>query len=799
MAKPQRQGDQIPVPPVIITIGIILSVVAVWFQYPGPALLFLATLVASFTTKYPLLTGPKDPKSLAPTVGNPAEQRKLNKYRFWGAMKTGLFTIEAPWPVNTSQITALGLALVAYTLPTDALNPHFTWVNAAATYLLVTAFTRTTRMFAAEADPRPSIEAKDYFANIGKDSTVTASLAIVVALGGGLSVTLWWVIEAANWYLIYPSWVFATGLMLLVLAATIHGALKTKKLIPWKQKVEARATWKTRWSIITNSKEEATLLHHRRVGENGQGWIDIHQSPPSRDGLKAWLPMPLGVPSTLPPETEAVFTSTPDLDENGEPVIPSRSALNFQTITWQGEPPSITDPNINKDELSTWLELMVRKSCIDDSGLEFDLIALMEPEALHTEDSPLAAWKIDYAVTLPKVDLPQSLIHLAGVVSGALNEEVRAFGDSLYFGPITDPEIKLEDTSIIDTLEAEAEREKWRKVWTDMVTNLQNPTYFPEQNEVLSFGDDKEIEVRLFMAPQGLESGDYFQKITPEKLKSGLSGKNFTSMGHFIAPKNKRRYPGSILLAWSEDEIPVNPTHIPASVSRRAAELVLGSVIAEAFHAAKLARPDVITATSLTSTKSRKHIWDLTIRLYDGVTLAKVKAAQETLRLAMHGCEWLRVTEAPEGCRIVLGAEPTSNRGVQFKNERAEFIVTSLDWEQALYDNKVTNTRGAVPALLSMAPLPKNGEVKKLNFLLPPGVGIAELRAAKNKLGSSTNNAFVDVQPGEKANQAVIMVAEESPLPSLIPFDWEEAHTSDLVPFASNMNGEPLSWDSTLR
>ncbi len=814
MAVSKQQQEQISLVPVALFISVVAAAAASYFFAPGVVVLWLGFIVAGFLAKPPQLTGPKDPSTMYPTVGNPGEAKKMASYRFWTRARTALMVPATPWPLTFSNVAALGAACLAYTLPTTAVHPQLVWANAAAAYLIVDGMTRVKREFAADDhDPMPATLVWPYLQSFGRDQKATRSVATTIIFGGGFGVIAWWWIDAADWYLIWPAAVAGAGVFLLAFAAVGHQVTKQTTRQAWQETLEAKQMWKSRFAAMAKLKDAPQLTSHTRVGENGEGHVDTFQV---LEGSAAWIPMPETVRPTLPANTVISFMSTPEKDAEGGEITLSRSPREFKVISWRGEEvPDLTNPAIDRDVLAAWLQLMVTEACLRDSGPDFGLIPLGPPQALHTEDSETAAWLIDYGITSPGADLPASMGHLAGVIGRSLGVEVFPFGTSLAIGAVTADTTTHADPSFMEEIEAEAERASWEQKWKDM-SPLQAPSYFPEHNgreEVHTTSTPSlTIEKRWFINPNGAEVADYMAKITTEKLRTGLGSKPWAAMTHIV--RGGGRVPGGISVYWCDQHVPRNPAEImpgkpqnrherlavrPSQMRASApkvsegAKWVLTGQINEGFIMSKLPVPEIISVQPLTSFDSGTHIWDVNLRLHGGATAADVKKAREKIRLTL-GAEWLRVTESNEGARVVVGASPSHPR-VKWRNDTAEEIAIRLDWEQAFMDSKVMNPGNQVPTLVSMETLPKNELVKKLTFHMPAGVSLSDVKAGRQKLIGATNNLFLDVRQGERAKEAIILAATESPMPNQASFDWAEVHQSHAIPFATGIEGEPVVFD----
>lgn len=812
-------SKQIEQPPPFTVITLVVTValcaVALFLQWPSAVIALVGILVAASLSRSPQLTGPKDPQTQYPTVGNPGEQQALNRHRFWRTVPGKLLSCGPFWPLTTNMLAAIGVGCIAFTLPYEGAGkllqlidgvgalPFLPWINGVISTLLVAGFGAALRSKDPENGPMPpTVLATLLKQATSRDPKTFALLVLAVsgALLTGLGIS-WW-IAAADWYLIFPGGVAGAGAALIVFALVTHAATVTETRRPWLEACEARATWAARWPSMPKLKEFPQLTSHRRLGASDEVWIDEFQAP-AMQGAKFWIdkPVPEGIEPLMPANTMVAFLSVPDVAGDGTPITLSRSATKFRVITWNGDHPlDVTDPKVDRELLSVWFDLKVSASCAAAWGSMFSLIPLHAPEALHVEQdewigTETGAWKIEYGVT-QGVNLPSSMAECVSSAQLALGQEIEVLpiGTSMFIGAITAETTQLEDDSILEQLASEQEMQAWEKRWKDITgPGMQAPAYFPEHDGQEELDSRTVIFSRLFGAPAGLSAKDYFAKATPDRIQSGLKGASWSTASFYVDPHSKKRYPHLMQIMWSEQQIPLNPARIAPTDSARAATWAITGAINAAFLGAKMQRPEVMSVKPLTSRQSRGHIWEVTLALLDGMTMADVRKNQQKLMAALEGCEWLRVGASTRGCRILFGAMPSSRR--TWANKDAETSARKLDWEQHFIDSKIKNSREETPELLDVAPLPKNDLVREYRFKMPAGLAIGDVKKESGKLQSTTGNGFLDIRPGATPAEMIIQAAEESPMPNLAFFNWDEVDESKAVPFATNIQGEPMSWD----
>ena len=246
-----------------------------------------------------------------------------------------------------------------------------------------------------------------------------------------------------------------------------------------------------------------------------------------------------------------------------------------------------------------------------------------------------------------------------------------------------------------------------------------------------------------------------------------------------------------------------------------------------AFDAVKLPRPEIMGQRCLTGPESQEHLWQINLKLYDGVTVKKLTmpAVVDGMRAATRA-PWLSVADLPDGDALLLigadpvpahgetpsitdqtwatGAEPDDGerrwprrRGPRVSmpvanHVRVEDILFRTWWADA----GVVSPAGARPQLLGSEPVPTNPLVTRRVFKMPSGVGLPNLRAAAGKLRASSGNQFIDVRPDPSdASQAVVLFARDDPMPRYAAYDFTTESTPKSVPFGVRADGSAMTVD----
>lgn len=789
----------------VLTVGAAAAMLLAWNRYPGVAVLWLAVIAASFSSKMPVLSGPKDASGY-PTEGNAAESKKVATHRFWKHVSWRLIVPNKCWlPTSLNHLIAFGVALIVATLPTDRIGNEWAYVDAALTYVLVVQVSESKRLTADLYDEQPHVSVKvikQWLAGFSHNmpKIVGTFLAAIVA---GFATAIALRAVHLDW-LIWPAPVTGVGVAVVVFSAVLYKIYRPEVIQQWQWTREARTAWNFRWETVAKLKTKPNLITHERFLD-GTVWVDTFQAPAEVGGAKAVIEMRSQLLPAMPADTTTAFISVADVDQEGQPKPGTRHMLNFQVVNWANSTfPDLADPASDPKLVGLWAQMCMAIFNQEQAQYVPILVGDVEPlhETLEEGQQFTAAWESKW--TVPEYPVDEYMPMAAEMFTGRTGYQCTATEDRLYLGPVREESTPLRDPSLRKQLEQWDEEALWSKRWYDALPlGYQKPYIQTAASKTVQLATGQTVSMMPFMVGQGMSPQEYFDKTSPEKLATTLGSAPFVTLTGFQQPGGRpgERHPAAFSVVWSETPVPSNPAKLTPADPRtdrgqQGAKFVLTGVINQAFQAAKMPRPEVVSATALTDpAESREHIWDINIRLYDGVTLASVKTNAEKLRLSL-GSDWLRVTPATDGCRIVVGAKPTSRRVTFLKDK--ELVCTSLDWEQAFTDAKMVNSRGETPKLVTSDVLPKNEKVQKLTFQLPSGLDIGQLRSVTSKLSGSTGNAYVEVRhSSEGADLVTVLAAVDNPMPDIAPFDWDEIYSSKTIPFGTGVEGEPISFDLT--
>lgn len=831
MASPRNAAPTPNIAPFLAAGAVLLAIVATMLRLPGAVVAWVVLIVAAWMSTAPQLTGKKDLAGY-PTVGNPGEGKKLNQHRKWvalrwkllvspdwlpndprslsqslsaapsvlGKVKAVLLWMLVPQPLITW--VALGVAAVVFTLPVDQLavigaapdsGAWLMWPNAAVAYIIVKQVDASTRQFASPSDPKPAVTVQMMLAAAkqkGKPAPVVAVIAVAVAVSVFVTVTIMVNGFDLAW-LIHPWQLAAAGAAVTAAAATVRMLALPEALLPWQWKVESRAMWDGRWQLM-KVDPAPHLTDHARVDMNGQPVLVDTFDAPGGLGAEGIVNLTAKMGPAVGGGSHIIVVNEPDVDSQGQPVPGSKSPIRFSVVLW---PTDSTFDAVNPDADTDALTVLVRAAAARNMPTE---LRMPQPTLLSLEritgEGPAVwqtSWRVDY-------DPEMILGYAAAQIGGLLGVDAMAdpANGIIFFGALDDEETDFLDGQIPQHLINLTREMEWSSRWKNVLKqgaqkpHIQHAVYAERELPTAR------LYTQPFMVSQGIRSEDYMISAYEGALSTTLDSAPFVSVQRWDGPNTRggERHGGAFRVVWSPTPVSLSPAQLPPSAgrNREACLWVLTASINAGFDLAKLARPEITSATALTARGEEQSIWDIRLRLYGDVNLAKVKQSADRIRNGMGAVPWLRVSDAEDGIRIVVGAHPTD---VRFARAAYQTLCTALDWEQAFTVAKVITPTGQVPTLVSADPLEKNPKVQRLVFKLPPGVDRQAVRNAKKTLMPATGNVYVEDEAGPTPDTVTLMVCPEPPVPFPAPYDWDAVDVSQAVPFASGVTGEPIEFD----
>ncbi len=809
----------------LVVTGLVAGLAGVWFGVPGFVFTWFAWVVAAWALTPPELTGTDMNRN--PVPQGPREERAMRRFNFARSAKWGLvFPFHAfwpGWPVKAAWLAGLVAGLAAFLVPHRAVpgRPPFALnvVDGLFVLVLVTQAAAARRDSVVLGDRSPGVAVdglRGLFADASAKLPREAAFGLVTAAGLFGGAVGWWYV-APLLGAPAPLGSFAGPLWGVVglftgLGAAAGPAWVSASLTHWRTVVAARREWAPCWTMLKHVNPPQ-LLDRRTVGP---AIVDTFRADGSM-GSQSYLRLGEKILQARGTSHRIAVHTVPARDPQGQPIPGSADPLGFLIVSWPNDvAPDLTDPSEDPAVLRLYVE-----SVFAWLGEGWGAGPVLDEMTLLTTPDAAAAWML---TLFSAGSLQWDGLRREGIkgMSGYLGCQVlvdhrdpqanKPTGQAVYAGNLThDPELSGESPVSADDLEYLHYEDEWNGRWAAALKRDSNPpTPYRSTRSTEKLPNGQEIHRMAFVTRQGVDPREFFN--LEAKVAATLSGAPFlTITGWQLNNRAGERHAQAFTVFWSSAAVPGNPDRLPpapppgrpergrrgrvAPPSTDAQRWVLGGIVNDAFKAARLARPEVHKVRCLTDPGSRGHIWALSIRLFDGVTLADVRGASQRLRQQM-GSEWLRVESAADGVTIVAGVSP-SRATVATKHD-SDWLV-SLDWEQAWLDSKVSGVGGFTPRLVEVGNLPANQQVQVLDFSLPSGLAVGDVKAATSKLETATGNAFVDVRmhPNGKPDMMRVLVCEVSPLPERVNFDFEAADAADGVVFATGVEGEPIVFDSS--
>ena len=841
MAGRRASGPPSDLTPVLLLAGAAATGAAAYFGVAPVVVAWAAVLTAAWAAVPPVLTGKKDSYGY-PQPANPAEKRKSATFRFWRELRWRLVIPGADWlpgwPVLASWAAAVVVGAICWLWPVRAL-PHYhvqmgleRAVDALAGAWLVASMTAAKRQVDDQAGGagRPATRFDAKLAETFRKNPVAFSVsggtgAMVGALAGiaaqrGLDFYHHW---AATWAVHHPHHVPPPGwgvvvphTSLLVPLFAVGGALAAigyawheETTGHWRHVSASADEWALRWAAL--KADPAPSLVDRR--DLGPVTVYTFDAPPNLGAMWAW---PLA--KKLAPTLGAGFMVA--VLEQPDNVPGTRHPVRFDVAVWS-DLPDFTSPDLTPE-----VAVLAAHSCF---AWATEAAGYGRPVPLTVErisaEGAASTWASRWAWPAGP-----SLVEIKAItdnIAQAFRCEVLIDhrGDAVFFGAFEEGTLAPDLERHVANLRDER---AWEKRWGQIaVAKDHTPVYRAETTATAELADGTEVHCQAFTVRQGIDPAE-FRGLEP-KLATTLRAAPFVAVCGWPDASGRPgdRHSGAVVVYWSESPVPTSlerlgrgnededddedEEDLPAMARRarargrgpavasegRAEQWVLAGLVNKAFDAARLSRPELAGAVELSAPGQRSHLWAVRLRLYNGVVVADVRAQAGRLQQALQ-VSWLRVaaTDEPDLAVLYAGAVPA---GLELEGgDQARLLLTALDWEQAWLDSKVVGATGEPPKLADLSHMPHNADVSVLDFLLPPGVDRATVRAAKGKLKAATGNAYVEDADSPLGADAVrLLVSTEVPLPKLARLDWGAVESSGplSVPVGTGTDGEPVSFD----
>ncbi|GAA3634745.1 FtsK/SpoIIIE domain-containing protein [Microlunatus ginsengisoli] len=632
-----------------------------------------------------------------------------------------------------------------------------------------------------------------------------------------------------------PGWWFVVPAVLLGAVALLGPGWQRLALANWRALVRARAEWAERWAVVKVDPAPRLVDRHALDGPNGTVIVETFGCNPGHPADKVLALADRLRPTLGDDSVRLALLPLPRTDPATDEAVPgTASTLGFRAVRWPGGLVDITDPAVGQELVGPALESAMAWAAESTGWARMLLVGatrISRPPTLARgsgsvdgdEPAPEVdggdgpsrgrqAWAVEWTSPIG-MDMVQVRLNLTAPMAASLGCEVladhRATGGRLhgqgvmYAGALTDGSARIDPDRLPAPLPAGVDGpgqmlenltvdDWWVRVWAAVLGSDANPPT-PKHNvrSTVTLPGGVEIVTQPFVVRQGQDPRDFFGR--EAKLTSAMDSMGFVAVTAFPDRSSNRpgeRHPMAFQVHYSRGAVP-RITALGPVPPAAALPLLAGRVNA-AFRAARLAQPETYAVRCLTEPGSTGHIWEARVRLYDGVTLADLRARRKQLAITL-GVPWLRIVEDGNDCRLVAGVDLAGARlGPQ---PRAE--LAAHDWEQVWRDARCTGADGALPALLSVRALPSNDAVSELVFRIPAGLDLARLRSAKGKLATGSENGFVEIGPGAEPSTVTVLAARTDPMPAVAPYRFGADPGEHRIAFADGIDGEPVAMDLT--
>lgn len=812
-------------------LGFILMFILLQAGLPSIPGLWLGLVIGATTYPPFLYTGRKD-KSGKPTPLDDAERDKMKKFRFWQDMRTSMFFKDAFIPgvnVLLSWAGSLIIAVAVFWIPVKFPTGGGAFLNSLFTFAILTGLHGTSRRTSYEGDVNPGVRFSALIKLFkGSERKTALGLGIGGFVGGMLFASIINIFRPVyEAVFTAPTWslylIFGFGLPLLLLGLRVRRDANKQ----WKLIVEAREEWRPRWQMLNH--DPAPKLINRQIVDKAT--VDTFLAPQSVGAQKFAFMAPQIAP-TIGGGMIVHTLDTHDEYKDGKPIPGSRSPLKFDVAFWFRE----DDPDVgSSDTPFEFVALKARcalaKSC-DEGKLNprfiFEGIRQVSVAPEKSGDSAESAsvegqvipWSDpEKAPTVPASDetdeLPmiyelqwshhdgadaRSFLELANdefqiaIGSQAVTDHRANEGDgALYFGELlADVEFVADSPVSGETLDRILGEMQWAKRWRSASSKLGANPPRPEWDlqEFSTLANGTVIESLPFVTREGVTPAVLFD--VEKELPTVLDAAPFVSMTGFHDPEPGDRHAMAIVVRHTNGHgIPTSPEALAPVRGEKAPTWVLAGLLNRAFKSARLARPELISATCLTVPHARKHIWKMDVALYDGVVLEEVLTRSTKLRVAL-GCSWLRITQHPKGCTIVAGATPAQD--ALEHPDRDEKYLEQLNWDQYFIDAGFYGKEGRLPQITNVSVLPDNKDVHVYEFsTADTGIIYSTFKGKVEKLKTVTENSWIDpIRDSKDPTKITLRVCKTNPIPELANYDFEHIDGSKHLPFATSVEGTPL-------
>jgi S-DNA-T family DNA segregation ATPase FtsK/SpoIIIE len=373
--------------------------VAIYFGFPGFAVLLIALIVAAWMATPPVMTGLKEKSGMVNPSG-PAEETAMLRFRMWSSLKWGFIMPSKAWfpiwlekrdkphplvaRINSpllkfvgnwhldgllGQFTfwvAAGLAVIAAALPAAGqpefpMNGYGRALNAIGIYIAVLGYANALRNYSAPDDRAPATSVTHLIEAIRGEERPKAIATMIGAAVAAFTTSLAFQVLATKFDLrplIAPVelWQVSIALSLTVAGAILHAAYRSAALAEWRELVTARAEWKPRWTSSEMKLDAGPrMLAHKTHGD--LAIVDTFEASAAAGAAAALFKLAPLLNIQMGSGRRMAMLNEPDVDASGQPMPGTAHPLRFRIVTWPtGELPSLATSDADSDLVDLALE-----------------------------------------------------------------------------------------------------------------------------------------------------------------------------------------------------------------------------------------------------------------------------------------------------------------------------------------------------------------------------------------------------------------------------------------------------------
>ena len=800
--SPARAQERRDISPILIPFGVILGAIALWFGLPGVAVMWLGLVIAG-------LMRPAPPKPKAAEKDEPWVEEEQLKHQFFSTMA---YTLIAPnkgwfpgWPPLYSFFAAFVVAGAAWHLPQFHHEPvaeaisewagpvaeaadWFPVINAVSALLICLAIAWARRKTLDAEEVCPGTRISDALTVAKKKPHMIIGPGVLGVIVGILAAPI--LAENSD---VSPVWITLAAIVIGVMAGT-YPAARHEALTHWREVLEQRREWRERFKAI--KKEPAPRVHDlEHLGKDESRITVLHLISNAGVGGSDWfLKNPDKLTATVGGSSTVAVTPVEQADSKNQPKPGTVDAIKFDIIELPSSEavPSLGDAKT--DEHTT--EQLLRAVFAQASAANAERFMPTGHEVITESDARVVKVSVSgIDVKTASKMLPQfSAVIGADVVADPAADNKAG---ALYMGNFEGAQFTEESGVTEDTIQYLLKEDWWNQRWADAIKKAENPPKPEWRTEArANLADGTEVNNLVFVIRRGMTPEKDFFPFEPE-ISTALEAYPFVSMTGFDDPRATRpgeRHRQAISLRWAQRPVPDSIENLAPVRGSQATHWVLAAILNRGFADAKLPRPELASASPISEDSSRKHLWQMHVRLYGGSTLADIRKKRQQL-METWGVSYMRVAETRDGVNIIAGESPSE---VGIRSRKARAMLDALEWEQIFVDSGIKPESGTMPQLASTVPVEENPKVKILTFSLRnTGLALEAFTSRVPKLKANSANAFVQPQPAAsgRPNEIELVVCEEDPMPFPTAPDYHEADRREDLPFAVDVYGRTVAYD----